>query len=61
MLFLVTGCAGFIGASLCHQILAQGDEVIRIDNLDATLYPAEIKSNRLDFNLTSNLINNKKV
>jgi UDP-glucose 4-epimerase len=48
MLFLVTGCAGFIGASLCHQILAQGDEVIGIDNLDATLYPAEIKSNRLD-------------
>ncbi|WP_411153204.1 NAD-dependent epimerase/dehydratase family protein [Streptomyces sp. A30] len=30
---IVTGAAGFIGSHLCEHLLAQGDEVIGIDNL----------------------------
>src|ERR1700743_3729009 len=32
---LVTGAAGFIGAATSHALLARGDRVIGIDNLNA--------------------------
>jgi len=33
MKVLVTGCAGFIGSHLCERLLAEGHEVMGIDNL----------------------------
>ena len=35
MRYLVTGAAGFIGSTLVDRLLADGDDVIGIDNLDA--------------------------
>ncbi len=34
MRVLVTGAAGFIGAALCDRLLARGDEVFGLDNLN---------------------------
>ena len=45
---IITGCAGFIGSSLCDRLLSEGYEVIGVDNLvtgrvrflnDALLHP----------------------
>ncbi len=36
MRVLVTGAAGFIGYHLCERLLARGDTVIGLDNLDGT-------------------------
>lgn len=47
MKILVTGTAGFIGAALAHQLLARGDEVIGIDNLN-DYYDIHLKQARLD-------------
>lgn len=44
--YLVTGCAGFIGASICRRLLDQGDEVLGIDNLNAA-YDPRLKEWRL--------------
>ena len=30
--YLVTGCAGFIGSHLAHDLLERGDDVIGIDS-----------------------------
>ncbi len=46
MKVLVTGTAGFIGAALAHRLLARGDEVIGIDNLDP-YYDVVLKRSRL--------------
>ena len=46
MRVLVTGSAGFIGASLCTRLLARGDEVIGVDNLDP-YYDVGLKKARL--------------
>ena len=46
MKVLVTGSAGFIGASLCTRLLARGDEVIGVDNLDP-YYDVGLKKARL--------------
>lgn len=46
MKILVTGTAGFIGAALAHRLLARGDEVIGVDNLN-DYYDVELKKNRL--------------
>jgi UDP-glucuronate 4-epimerase len=40
MAVLVTGAAGFIGAAVCQQLLARGDRVVGVDNLNAYYDPA---------------------
>ena len=46
MKVLVTGSAGFIGSALSLRLLARGDEVIGIDNLN-DYYDVELKKARL--------------
>lgn len=43
---LVTGAAGFIGAAVCHRLLARGDRVFAVDNLSA-YYEVSLKQARL--------------
>ena len=43
---LVTGAAGFIGAAVCHALLARGDSVIGVDNL-SDYYDVGLKQARL--------------
>jgi UDP-glucuronate 4-epimerase len=43
---LVTGAAGFIGAALCDRLLARGDEVLGLDNLN-DYYDVTLKQARL--------------
>src|ERR1700748_2223161 len=43
---LVTGAAGFIGAHLVHRLLADGYEVIGVDNLN-NYYNPRLKDARL--------------
>lgn len=47
MKILVTGAAGFIGAALTQQLLARGDQVIGLDNLNDYYDPA-LKLSRLN-------------
>ncbi|RAK52562.1 NAD-dependent epimerase [Phenylobacterium deserti] len=47
MAILVTGSAGFIGFHLSQRLLARGDEVIGVDDLNAYYDPA-LKAARLD-------------
>lgn len=44
---LVTGAAGFIGFFLCRKLLAEGIEVVGLDNLN-TYYDPGLKQARLD-------------
>ena len=46
MKILVTGAAGFIGAALSRRLLARGDEVIGLDNLN-DYYDVQLKKDRL--------------
>lgn len=46
MKILVTGCAGFIGMHVCERLLARGDEVVGIDNLN-DYYDVSLKQARL--------------
>ncbi|MDX1915773.1 MAG: NAD-dependent epimerase [Methylophilus sp.] len=46
MKVIVTGVAGFIGFYVCQQLLARGDEVIGIDNLN-DYYDVSLKRARL--------------
>ena len=46
MRVLVTGAAGFIGAALSERLLARGDEVLGVDNLNA-YYDPTLKEARL--------------
>lgn len=43
---LVTGAAGFIGAAVCHALLARGDQVLGVDNL-SDYYDVGLKEARL--------------
>jgi UDP-glucuronate 4-epimerase len=43
---LVTGCAGFIGMHTCQRLLARGDNVIGLDNLN-DYYDVRLKEDRL--------------
>ena len=47
MTILVTGCAGFIGAHVAHALLARGERVVGLDNLDP-YYEPRLKRARLD-------------
>ncbi|KAB7663010.1 NAD-dependent epimerase [Plesiomonas shigelloides] len=47
MKFLVTGAAGFIGASLSERLLTLGHQVVGIDNLN-DYYDVSLKKARLD-------------
>jgi UDP-glucuronate 4-epimerase len=46
MKILVTGAAGFIGSTASHRLLARGDEVVGLDNLN-DYYSVELKRDRL--------------
>ncbi len=46
MKVLITGCAGFIGFHLAHRLLARGDTVFGVDNLNA-YYDVRLKHGRL--------------
>jgi len=46
---LVTGSAGFIGSAVCLRLLARGDEVIGVDNLN-DYYDVNLKLARLERN-----------
>jgi UDP-glucuronate 4-epimerase len=46
MKILVTGAAGFIGATLCERLLARGDEVIGLDSIN-DYYDVRLKEARL--------------
>ena len=52
MRVLITGAAGFIGAELAMRLLARGDEVIGIDNLN-DYYQVSLKLDRRDRWLTA--------
>jgi UDP-glucuronate 4-epimerase len=47
MKVLVTGSAGFIGFHVCRYLLARGDEVVGVDNLN-DYYDVSLKQARLD-------------
>lgn len=44
--FLVTGCGGFIGFHLTNRLLAEGNEVFGIDNLNG-YYDVQLKKDRI--------------
>jgi len=43
---LVTGTAGFIGHALALRLLARGDEIVGVDNLN-DYYDVNLKKDRL--------------
>ena len=47
MIILVTGAAGFIGSETCRALLARGDPVVGIDNLN-DYYDPVLKQARID-------------
>ena len=47
MAILVTGAAGFIGYSVCNRLLARGENVVGLDNLN-DYYSVPLKQHRID-------------
>jgi len=46
MVHIITGCAGFIGSHLCERLLAEGEQLIGVDNLDP-FYDVALKRENL--------------
>ncbi len=46
MKVLITGTAGFIGSTLARRLLARGDEIVGVDNLN-DYYDVQLKKDRL--------------
>jgi nucleoside-diphosphate-sugar epimerase len=46
MRVLVTGAAGFIGSHLCERLLANGHQVVEMDNFDP-FYNPRVKRNNI--------------
>jgi UDP-glucuronate 4-epimerase len=46
MNYLITGAAGFIGSQVCAQLLARGDTVVGVDNMNDA-YDVQVKQWRL--------------
>jgi UDP-glucuronate 4-epimerase len=46
MKILLTGAAGFIGSTTAHRLLARGDQVVGLDNLN-DYYDVQLKQDRL--------------
>jgi len=58
-MYMVTGCAGFIGSSLAERLLYDGHSVIGVDNFDP-YYPISLKKEnikRLDGNRNFTFVN----
>ena len=47
MIYLVSGCAGFIGFNVVKKLLNNSDKVIGIDNLN-NYYDINLKKSRLN-------------
>lgn len=45
-MILITGCAGFIGSTLCEELITCGESVVGIDNFDP-YYDESVKRNNL--------------
>ena len=44
--YLITGCAGFVGFSVCLELVKKGKNIIGIDNLN-NYYDVEIKKKKI--------------
>ena len=49
MKVMVTGAAGFIGSTLCEDLLARGDEIVAVDNFNDFYEPARKRANVAGF------------
>jgi nucleoside-diphosphate-sugar epimerase len=49
---LVTGCAGFVGSWICDKIIANGDDIVGIDNLASKVNytPDKVQFHKMDIN-----------
>ena len=45
-MYLVTGCAGFIGFHVCKKLLQDGNQIIGLDNLN-DYYDPKLKKSRI--------------
>lgn len=56
---LVTGAAGFIGAAVCKRLIADGEQVVGIDNLN-DYYDPNLKNARIS-NISNALLDFRKI
>lgn len=55
-MYLITGCAGFIGFHMCNILLNKGENVIGVDNLNK-YYSQDLKLKRLSVLKKKNYLN----